>query len=337
MIELTIVIPVYNIEPYLEACFLSLAEHKGDSAEFILVDDGSTDGSGGVCDRWAARDPRFRVVHTVNGGVSSARNTGLKLSRGRWIGFVDGDDWLESGAIDKLLEQTALHPEADMMCFGFFDHCTGGKALPEAHIKTGIADSRQAIENVLLEGGYFTSVWNKLFRRELVLTEDKELYFDTTLSVGEDEKYLIEAMLRCEKCLCIPDPVYHYRYRESSALNASLISEARLESLNLKKTLAEMLKNDRGLYAAAKSRMYNRAIPLLVSAYCNDRHDAIVRIRRSLKGTWRCWLQAGDISAARKVKVLAVCTMIRLHAPKSIVSRLMNINKTHGSFRNSAD
>ena len=102
--KVSIIVPVYNIENYIRVCVESILAQTYESFELILVDDGSKDNSGILCDEYAAIDSRVKVIHKENGGVSSARNTGLQQAKGKWIMYVDGDDWIEPDMIESLIE-----------------------------------------------------------------------------------------------------------------------------------------------------------------------------------------------------------------------------------------
>ena len=112
--KVSIIVPVYNIENYIRVCVESILAQTYESFELILVDDGSKDNSGILCDEYAAIDSRVKVIHKENGGVSSARNTGLQQAKGKWIMYVDGDDWIEPDMIESLIE-TAKATEADLV------------------------------------------------------------------------------------------------------------------------------------------------------------------------------------------------------------------------------
>lgn len=324
MTDISIIIPIYNIEDYLDECISSLSAQNYDSAEFILVDDGSTDSSGMICDRWAEKDSRIKVLHTRNSGVSEARNAGLKASIGQWIGFVDGDDWLEPNAVEYIMTQLRNYPSADGLCFGFFDHYAGGHSLPKSkYINNGLVSSDKALESVLLEGGYFTSVWNKIFKRNIIFGEHEILRFDPSLSIGEDEKFLMSALAECKNFLLIKQPLYHYRYRENSVLNTNIITNARIESLYLKRSIADQFKTKKEIYKTALARLCNRSIQMLIAAYCASNQSALARIKKVLNGTWRCCLSAKDISPKRKIKVLMVYAIIKMYFPVSLAKRFL--------------
>ena len=157
---ISVIIPVYNVEPYLPKCLESVCNQTYDNLEIILIDDGSTDNSGQICDMWAERDSRIVVIHKENGGVSAARNDGLKRAKGELIGFVDSDDWVEPSMYKKLFSAIG---DTDMACCGYVDYPLGTINAPAAK---GIKPSEpcemiEAAKRIYERDGYFTSLWNK--------------------------------------------------------------------------------------------------------------------------------------------------------------------------------
>ena len=130
--KLSIIIPVYNTEKYLHRCVDSVLQQNMSDYELILVDDGSTDGSGKICDEYKEKDSRVKVIHTQNQGVSKARNTGLELSSGEYIGFVDADDYIDADMYEKLIE-ASIDSNADVCCCGYLQE------LSEIEIYTRIS------------------------------------------------------------------------------------------------------------------------------------------------------------------------------------------------------
>lgn len=117
--KISIIVPVYKVEPYLRKCLDSIVGQTYQNLQIILVDDGSPDNCGKICDEYAARDRRIEVIHQANGGVSAARNAGLKLADGDYIGWVDSDDWIESGMYEYLLENALKYGADIAVCSRF--------------------------------------------------------------------------------------------------------------------------------------------------------------------------------------------------------------------------
>jgi glycosyltransferase involved in cell wall biosynthesis len=116
--KISIIVPLYNTERYLQRCFDSLVNQTLKEIEIILVNDGSTDNSSKICDEYAKRDRRIKVIHKENGGVSSARNTGMELASGEFLAFVDSDDYVTKEYIGRMLEYYKIYPDADIVIFG---------------------------------------------------------------------------------------------------------------------------------------------------------------------------------------------------------------------------
>ena len=124
MVKISVIVPVYNVEPYLPQCLDSLIEQTFNDIEIICVNDGSTDGSLNVLNHYAAKDSRIKVIDKPNGGVSSARNRGLDAAQGEYISFVDGDDWLKQNAYEEIISAVDKR-NVDMAVFGYYEYLDG--------------------------------------------------------------------------------------------------------------------------------------------------------------------------------------------------------------------
>lgn len=211
---ISIIVPVYNAKKYLHRCVDSILAQTYRDFELILVDDGSKDSSGTICDDYAARDSRVRVFHKPNGGVSSARNFGLSNARGEWISFVDSDDWVDCNYLEAML----LCGDADLrICSFIWEEET--ESTPVILKKTQVSDSNYdsfLLEN--LNNVSFNIVWGRLFKNSII--KEKGFSFKPNISSGEDTLFMFE-YLSCVRSLCVSDiPLYHYR-RESSALSVN--------------------------------------------------------------------------------------------------------------------
>ncbi len=212
--RITVIIPAYNIEAYLGKCLEGVLAQTCRELEIILVDDGSTDGTGAVCDAFAARDERIRVIHQSNGGLSRARNAALETANGDWIAFVDGDDLIPPEACEKLLscgEKTG----ADLV-IGQRIKFTGNSPAPAPAEKK--EPELLKAEEALLRIFYRRLpcyAWGKLYRRRLF----DNLRFPEGM-IFEDTWLVPDLVSRAEKIAVIPDVVYLYRQTENSIVHA---------------------------------------------------------------------------------------------------------------------
>lgn len=207
------IIPVYNCKDYLTACVQSILAAGAEDFEILLVDDGSTDGSGALCDALAEKYPCIRLLHKENGGVSSARNAGLDAARGEYVLFVDGDDTLDAPLLRQVLADQRCR-EADMTIFGMsFDYYYRGSCY-RRDIMTcdfdGILRRRDWVETfeALFQVNSLSPLWNKVFRRECLPRLDQNMF------LYEDLEFVLRYMAQCDKIYCVPEPVYHYRQSE---------------------------------------------------------------------------------------------------------------------------
>ena len=205
---LSIIVPIYRVEAYLPRCIDSILAQTFADFELILVDDGSPDGCPALCDAAAQRDPRVRVIHQKNGGLSAARNAGLDAARGQWIGFVDSDDYAAPEMYETLLRRVRADDAQLAVCSYYFVR-EDGTCLPvrSAITKDEVLDRVQALERV--SGGYFTIANNRLYQRSL---------FDTVrFPVGklhEDEYVTHQIFWQCRRISVVAQPLYFYLQRE---------------------------------------------------------------------------------------------------------------------------
>lgn len=277
--KISVIIPVYNAGPFLPACLDSVLAQTYRELEILLIDDGSTDDSGAICDRYAAMDPRIRVIHQENGGVSAARNRGLELATGELISFIDGDDTMEPDMYELLVRLMEEH-HTDI------SHC-GYKHLVRDEVRL-VNDTRQIrlqtrdealscfVRGVLFGGG----LWNKLFRRELL----EGLSFQTGLRNNEDILFNFEAFSRAQTTVFADFPLYNYVARIGTSAIFTIPSEKKIQdSCHVSRTIYERLRGT-GLHDAAA-----------------------VRYIRSLRGYYQyCARYAPDKCADIRTKLLAV-------------------------------
>lgn len=205
----SVIVPVYRAEQYLAECLNSLLEQTYTNLEILLVDDGSPDRSGEICDQFAAKDPRVIVIHKPNGGVSSARNAGLDAARGEYVSFVDSDDTVEPDTYTYLIDRMQLHG-ADVAMFEYsIDY--PDRVINHSHKASGeLLDREQAICATVSPANRFCC--SKVFARDLI----EHVRFDPHVRVGEDTLFCVQAMLACKRVYYTDRVLYHYRQNGQS-------------------------------------------------------------------------------------------------------------------------
>lgn len=217
--EVSILVPAYNAKRYLGALIGSVLDQSFQDWELIIVDDGSSDGTFKIADKYAQSDSRIKVISSANKGVSSARNLCLDSAKGKYIFFADCDDVLEPDCLKKLLDHKADNADIIQCSFAFIDDSENKTPDPNPISKT-YCDS-QSIMDAFLNGptgDIRVSVWAKLFRREVF----SDVRFDTDLRVCEDALYVYECCRKAKEAVCISTPLYLYRQRTGSVMSSGL-------------------------------------------------------------------------------------------------------------------
>ncbi len=213
--KISVIIPVYNVENYIRKCVDSVLGQTYQNLEIILVDDGATDLSGKICDEYAKKDNRVIVIHKENGGLSDARNAGLEIATGDYIGFVDSDDWIEPDMYERLYK-LCRDNELDIVAARFCETVMG---VDKETAFTGEFLELDGIEllglNIFGDAPYVVtnSVWDRLYRRELL--------DGISFPVGrkyEDICFTTQVFLRAKRCGYLDAKVYHYTIRDDSIM-----------------------------------------------------------------------------------------------------------------------
>ena len=225
--RLSIIIPVYNAEDYLDSCLQSIIAQDYTSLEVILVDDGSTDSSPLICDRYSATDPRFRTLHKPNGGVSSARNAGLELAKGEYVMFLDSDDTLLPYALDDVMDVVTGE---DMVLAGY-SVFMGGVPIKNVHpLATvsykGVEYSQFFQNNIRRNCEMLDAPWAKLFKRKAI----GHIRFNEGLHYAEDKLFVFTVMSQCSSIKTFAAAVYAYHMRPGS-LGSDISSDKHLQQL----------------------------------------------------------------------------------------------------------
>lgn len=219
MTKVSIIVPVYNAEQYLQECVESILHQTLSSIELILVDDGSTDSSPALCDQYAAQDHRVKVIHKQNGRAASARNAGLRVASGEYVAFVDADDWVSPDMYEKMLQTNADVTLCDYVRF------QGEKQFPftQPNVEAGFYNKAQIREKIYphlvmdgLEYPITISNWALLIRREVIVKN--RLSYREDIHISEDAPFGSEVLYCADSFAYLKgEQLYHYRMTEGSA------------------------------------------------------------------------------------------------------------------------
>ena len=210
---ISIIIPVYKVEKYLEKCIQSVINQTYENLQIILVDDGSPDNCGKICDEYAKKDHRIEVIHKSNGGLSDARNKGLEIAKGEYIGFVDSDDYIEADMYEVLYNLLKQY-NADVSICNFYAVSQGKISIKNADNGINEYNRIEILKEILLDKNIQSYAWNKLYK--------KELFDEIKYPIGKKYEdigttfYLLE---KCNKVVVTGKSEYYYINRQDSIVN----------------------------------------------------------------------------------------------------------------------
>lgn len=277
--KISIIIPVYNVEPYLDRCLNSVLSQSFTDFEVLLIDDGSTDASGKICDKYASRDERIRVFHKENGGVSSARNVGLKEAKGEWIYFVDADDEVLPDGLQALVD--GIRDDVDVVMGNWEKRDNEDNLLWKIDSKACLLTKKDGILiNFGLSNkcpGNWGWLFMKLFKTSVI--RNKNLLFTPEITYNEDELFIIQYLCACKGVTNkIIDSVYCYRESATSVMESTKyrFNPRILESFDAQVRMCQCIANDKEsdaeLVRVAKDGIINRYLMIRGQM---EQHNAI--------------------------------------------------------------
>ncbi|MEE0335032.1 MAG: glycosyltransferase [Catenibacterium mitsuokai] len=212
---ISVIVPVYQVENYLNQCIESIIEQTYTNLEIILIDDGSKDNCPQICDDWSIKDKRIKVIHKKNGGLSDARNVGLDIAKGKYIAFIDSDDWVDSRYIE-LLYNSLIKSEADISACSIQKVYDADSVDPyNLNPKLQLVTPKEAIKDILYDRRFKTVAWNKLYSKEILSGE--------RFIVGrihEDEFFSYKVFDKAQKLVFVDASLYKYRQRSGSIMSS---------------------------------------------------------------------------------------------------------------------
>lgn len=212
---ISVIVPIYKVEKLLPRCVDSLLAQTWKNLEIILVDDGSPDGCGAICDAYAEKDSRVKVIHKLNGGLSSARNAGIDIARGEYLGFVDSDDWVDLDGYEKLYRLAEKY-KASMVCAGRYDSEESGEEAPGlCPPKEEVISGVETASRIFRWDNMDMAAWDKLYHRDLF----REIRYPLGI-IWEDLPTTYRIALKAERVVMANFSFYHYFHRAGSITNS---------------------------------------------------------------------------------------------------------------------
>lgn len=277
---ISVIIPVYNIEEYLPRCLESVLAQTYENLEILLVDDGSTDKSGVICNQYATSDTRIKVIHKKNGGVSSARNLGLENANGDYIGFVDGDDIIEKKMFQRLIDNAMKH-QCDISCCQMDTVNVDGKSAPSYDIKSGSLKVERVVSEYFIEGfvkDMMYSQCNKIFSKKCL-----EGICFKEYKYGEDILFIFEALMNANEVYYDSYIGYHYIHRKNSAMTRAF-SVDRIDYIKAIREVETICKQNYPKMAEmAGTWVYQHVLVTLRHIIANNQQDNFVEIMENEK------------------------------------------------------
>lgn len=300
---ISVIVPIYKVEKYINQCVDSIIAQTYKNIEIILVDDGSPDSCPEICDEYAKQDDRVKVIHKENGGLMSARQAGLKEASGDYIGFVDGDDWIEPDMYERLAELIEKY-SPDMAVCEFFYALTDKKDISNQKLNKSFYGKselqREVYPSMLFAGEYYRfginpCCWSKVYKKSLL---ENNLYKVTTdIRMGEDAAFTYPCLLEANSICYIDKPLYNYRINPDSMTNAY---DSRLEDTIL--IPYEILKrcferyNDKQLTTQLDNYLFYLLNIMIRNEVSPDNKKCSFEIQKTIKD----FVYNSEISAALK-------------------------------------
>lgn len=290
--KFSIVVPVYNVEAYLDNCLASLQAQDFADFEVICVNDGSTDRGREILSKWESRFPQMKVIDRENGGLSAARNTGLAAATGDYVLFVDSDDWVESTMLKRVTEEV---DDTDILCFACrrSDNNTYDTLFPEQSDGWNYYN-RHALEHHEVP---FVCVWQRCYRREFLI--ENRLYFREGI-LHEDNEFTPRACLKSKRVKVIPNVLYNYRIRSGSIMTTrGLRSKESL--ITIGNELSELFAKEHGI---DKTVAYQALTQCYQMAFIDNTHEEDIKLKPQID--WSSYFRVSRTKLRHRINYAAL-------------------------------
>lgn len=331
---LSIIVPVYNVERFLDRCMTRLVNQTFKDIEIILVDDGAKDGSGDMCDWWGKNDHRIKVIHKQNAGLGMARNSGLSVAKGDYVAFVDSDDYVATDMYEKLMDE-AISKNADYVrCNSVQEDPNGNPISYTGGINSGIYVEDEIVNSILLpmlgkdinesrrrESG--VSVWRAVYRKSII-DENKIEFPSERVMISEDIPFNVRFLVRSSIAVAIDDVLYHYVVNPQSL--TKIYKPDRFErEIFFNKKMCELLKEE-GLFDRAQIRIKRLFLDrvkycIKVEGYCDKNPSCkLARIEEMLNNEYLQWVLGSIPLRKMPIRYHAVSLMMKYKKAKMLLA-----------------
>ena len=316
MIKVSIIVPIYNVEKYLGKCLDSLVKQSMKDIEIILVNDGSTDGSHKIISDYESKYEIFKSYVKENGGLSEARNYGLRMAKGEYVWFVDSDDYIEGDICGKLYN-IAKTNDLEILKFNYFDEKKNRQAYTgkEKYINE-IYTGGEYLKRVLKKDVLKAVVWNALYKREYL--EENKFEFKKGI-LHEDERWTPEVILKAKKIMQIEDGYYFYRFNMKSITSKKDKTQNTMDILSTCKELTEIYKKieDKKLRTLLMDMLVTKSLEAFVMVDCNKKRNQLEIDKK--------FLLKNSYTIRNKCKVLLYCLNKELYYKLNLLKNRGNI------------
>ena len=302
----SVIVPVYGVERYLNRCVESIVKQTYRDLEIILVDDGSRDDCPRMCDEWALKDTRIKVIHKPNGGLASARNAGLDVMTGDYVTFVDSDDWVEPNYVSCLHQWMAEHQADVTMCATEIDYDDGTVYMEPCNTPEGSHSGKEALHRFLYHQGFVGAVWGRMFDASLFAGE-RGIRFHEGLN-NEDYYVHVQVFPRISSMYVQHEHLYHYCRRAGSICTTTDISERTYDEERIADLCVEFLHSIGYSDSAAMDyfRMQGRADVLFALFQRHADARTLRTYGKRIRTFIRPVLRNASVSVARKMRLFAL-------------------------------
>ena len=315
---ISVIVPVYNVEKYIKECLNSIIKQTYKKLQIILIDDGSTDNSGEICDSYQAKDDRINVIHKENGGLSDARNKGLEIAEGDYLAFVDSDDFIAEDYVEYLLRILEKYNADVSVCskqnFNAGEVIKKKEEEAEVIVYTGIA----AMESLLYQKNIENSAWGKLYKASLF----KDIFYPVG-KLYEDLGTTYKVLYKAEKVIWSSEKKYFYRQRYDSIMKKKF-TMSNIDRIEVSQDLLRFVEDKcKSLHKAAVSRFFISNIQVLreVPLKENQYSDVIYEIKRNIKQFRK------EVLLDKKAKKINRLIALASYGPIGILQKLGKLHK----------